>query len=934
MPSPRSGLLRQIVSFTLPVLAAAALAFAAPSPAQISTRPAAVPNLHEPIAVYAADFNEDGSPDLVYIDRDGLGSTSLHVLLNDGHGNFTQSFASTGSFTSLAIGDMMGNGHVDIGYVVGDDKDIGGTGVTVHIDAGLGNGSFVSHQAVIQGIGHAADTFNFLAAGRLTLGGPLDLIGEDITSRTLFTFHANPTPAASGSGFAAGFTVHSGISLPDGPGAVSIADLNGDGHADLIVNGESGYAAGVFLGSATGIAAGASPASRFTGLTGIHSMLLQDVNHDGYIDLIAEGANGHIDVFAGDGDGSFRSTPSAQSGPLDETTGDNGHLISMANRTIDGKLFAITATQVGISELPGGGEQASFAVADFDGDGNPDLAVALGNTVPDRSSPASSLSVWFGSNDGKFPQSARRAVVPSLPNIGNISTLRSHAQPGLIPTSLGLFLCVDPPGSTFPCGNIAVTPPPLISPITMYYGQSVDGVAIESATNLTGTLSFLNGSTVFCLLNANTAQGTQTCPQTSGFFAAGTTTVTAVYSGDSVYASSISNPIVVTVFPDITTANVTSSLTPATFGQTVTFTANVQGNFATGSGQVIFLDGTTTLGTATLDPTGHATFANSTLTVGTHPIRVAFPGSANFNATTSATLNQVILPPTTPLQSIVALTSSLNPSAFGQSVTFTAAVTAPAAFPVAPTGTITFYDGPVNLGNSVVNPATGIATFSTSTLAIGSHAITASYSGASGNGTTVPPILASTSAMLTQVVVSPIPPSFTLAVSPSPITIGVGDTGILLVKVQAQGGFSQPVALTCSGLPRESSCSFILPSIPSGGGSTTLQLAVSAPHNCDSNTPYFISDNIVGTPSKFALSALFGGGILLAGFGRRRKLLVGTIFALLLSLGGLSLISGCGACTDLGTKPGVYSFTVVGTAQNGPSNEVEMQTIPLTVTIP
>ncbi len=75
---------------------------------------------------------------------------------------------------------------------------------------------------------------------------------------------------------------------------------------------------------------------------------------------------------------------------------------------------------------------------------------------------------------------------------------------------------------------------------------------------------------------------------------------------------------------------------------------------------------------------------------------------------------------------------------------------------------------------------------------------------------------------------------------------------------------------------------------------------------------------------------LFGGGILLAGFRRRRKMLVGTIFALLLSLCGLSLLSGCGACTDLGTKPGVYSFTVVGTA----SGEVEMQKIPLTVTIP
>jgi hypothetical protein len=44
------------------------------------------------------------------------------------------------------------------------------------------------------------------------------------------------------------------------------------------------------------------------------------------------------------------------------------------------------------------------------------------------------------------------------------------------------------------------------------------------------------------------------------------------------------------------------------------------------------------------------------------------------------------------------------------------------------------------------------------------------------------------------------------------------------------------------------------------------------------------------------------------------------------------MISGCGACTDLGTKPGVYSFNVVGTSTG--STEVESQKIPLTVTIP
>ncbi len=372
----------------------------------------------------------------------------------------------------------------------------------------------------------------------------------------------------------------------------------------------------------------------------------------------------------------------------------------------------------------------SISVADVNGDGKPDLVIANGGAA--LTNPVANLETL--------------ATNPDV-NTGGITVLLNHAQTAtLLPTTVSLLLCVDPPGSNFPCANpIANTP--LISPITMYYGQSLDGVAIESATNLTGTLTFYSGSTVFCTLNANLSQGSQTCPPGSGIFPAGTTTVTAVYSGDSVYAGSTSNAIVVTVYPDIiTTATVTSSLNPATFGQSVTFTADVQGNFAVGTGQVIFLDVTTTLVTATLDPTGHATLTTSTLIPGTHLIRVVLTGSQNFNSATSGTLNQVILPPTTPIASNVALASSLTPSVFGQTVTFTPrTVTAPAAFPVIPTGSVTFFDGTLNLGNSVVNPATGIATFTTSTLAIGSHPITASYSGAPGNGTTTPTILASTS---------------------------------------------------------------------------------------------------------------------------------------------------------------------------------------------
>jgi hypothetical protein len=91
--------------------------------------------------------------------------------------------------------------------------------------------------------------------------------------------------------------------------------------------------------------------------------------------------------------------------------------------------------------------------------------------------------------------------------------------------------------------------------------------------------------------------------------------------------------------------------------------------------------------------------------------------------------------------------SSLNPSPFGQAVTFTAAVTANAPGSGTPTGTVTFYDGSTALGTGTLSG--GVATFTTTAtgLAAGNHTITAWYNG-DGN------FLAATSAGLAQTVLS------------------------------------------------------------------------------------------------------------------------------------------------------------------------------------
>ena len=72
----------------------------------------------------------------------------------------------------------------------------------------------------------------------------------------------------------------------------------------------------------------------------------------------------------------------------------------------------------------------------------------------------------------------------------------------------------------------------------------------------------------------------------------------------------------------------------------------------------------------------------------------------------------------------ITLSSNVNPSSFGQSVTFTATVTGSGGIP---TGTVTFFDSLTNIGTGTLFGNT--ATLSTTTLAVGTHTITAVYSG-------------------------------------------------------------------------------------------------------------------------------------------------------------------------------------------------------------
>ncbi len=277
-------------------------------------------------------------------------------------------------------------------------------------------------------------------------------------------------------------------------------------------------------------------------------------------------------------------------------------------------------------------------------------------------------------------------------------------------------------------------------------GQTVTFTATLNAA-ATGTVQFLDGSTV---LGTATASGGSAAFSTSSL-TQGSHIMSANYSGDSNYSSQVSVGITQTVNAKATTATtVTSASNPAIVGAAVAFTATVSPSTATGTVQL--LDGATVLGTGTL-ANGAASFNISTLAVGAHAITAVYGGDAVNAGSTSAVFTETI---NAKAATVATVASSQNPGLVGVPVTFTAAVS-----PATATGTVQFLDGGTILGAGTL--ANGTTTFTTSSLAQGTHSITAVYAGDAADA-------GSTSAALSQVM--KLPAGLTTGVSPSPAVAG------------------------------------------------------------------------------------------------------------------------------------------------------------------
>ncbi|HEX4155446.1 MAG TPA: RICIN domain-containing protein [Acidobacteriaceae bacterium] len=244
----------------------------------------------------------------------------------------------------------------------------------------------------------------------------------------------------------------------------------------------------------------------------------------------------------------------------------------------------------------------------------------------------------------------------------------------------------------------------------------------------------------------------------------------------------------------------------------------------------------------------------------------------------------------------VVLTASASSVMTGTAVMFTATVSRISGTSQ-PTGSVTFLDGTTTLGNVALSA--GVATYTTSTLAVGTHNITAEYTGDSSDAT-------STSAA-TQVIVSPAP-DFSLSVSPGSATISAGSSTNTTVTVTPTGVFSASVSLACSGLPAYATCTFAPASVTPNGAAATAVMTIETDVNV---TEGFVIKGERTRPGGGggARAALASVSLLVLliwpGFaGRKRKrVILRSLGMVVLAFAVSQVLSGCGGSSAGSTGP-------------------------------
>ncbi len=703
---------------------------------------------------------------------------------------------------------------------------------------------------------------------------------------------------------------------------VAVGDLNGDGKPDLVVANPSLQNIGVFLN--TGGALG--PGSFFAVSGRPDAVSLADINGDGHPDIIAvvtdSSANSHLLVLLGNGQGSFAS-------PAEIPRGSTGQISDFVIADFNGDGFrdialAPVASPPQINILFGDGHGGFSAprvvpvandttsadgllLLDANKDSKPDLVLNAGRVIPEFLHESFLLL-----NDGTANFSISELISSSFlsDTAGWVSAVADFNGDGFPDLRFGV-------GSasfiTFGDGHGGAL---YVSP-TVPFIRSPDGFAADVDGNQTIDLVSPGLGSYF----PGNGHGGFGDPISLGFPQGSTLIAVADMNGDgkpdfilqtgtsvSVVLNSLATPA---SFSASTQFTMSASAGTTSVGLPVTLSASVFSYGGVPAGSVTFFDGAQTLGSAAVNPYGVAAITSSFSAGGLHNLTASFSGMLdpatntlflNSNGPGFSSISVNTSQPTASAPAIT-LTAFPNPARVRNPVTFRATVTSSSG---TPTGSVVFTaDGNV-LGISPLGPST--ASILVSFPAVGLHNIQATY----GGDASFPQ---ATSAALVEDVRLTVPADFTINTSPQSATIKAGQTATFNITINPTGDMTSTVGFSCSGLPAASTCTFS-PAVLTPGinpVSTTLTVTTTAaaaavPLNNRQPGPLLWLLALAGFFALLVSTALHGNRIR-----KLTPLLAAIAFVVLLGSCGGGSSSGTPGPPN-GTPPGTSSITVTATS--------------------
>jgi beta-lactam-binding protein with PASTA domain len=827
----------------------------------------------------------------------------------------TQTPATEPAPQSIVVGDFNGDGIPDIAA---------GSNGYVSILIGNGNGTFKAANNLA-----ALSNNQLMAAAAFETGKPTGILTVSNS--------ASPTDntqliLSDGSG---GEIVEVPFSLPCGSAsAVLTADFNGDGKPDFVaacqVSGNSVLA--IFLGNGNGTFG--APTIIPTGDT-ILAIGAGNIRGNGKTDIAVVGVLSGtssmqtITVYENDGSGNFTGGPSVTSTGVSPTSmvvadfnGDGKSDLALANSggnnvTIllgDGKGSFTQAASPQTGSSP-----SSIAVGDFNGDGIPDLAVA--------NSGDNTVTILQGNGDGTFTAAATPPTgnAPSALAVGAFIT---GGKPGVAVANSGatggsVTVLNSQPAQMATATATGVSPAGSGAHLVeaSYPGDSNYAASVSGTTSLSGagqvTVPNVVGDTqaaaTTAITGAGLAVGTVT-QQSSSTVASGDVISESPSAGTSVNSGSAVNLVVSTGSAQVTVPNVVGD-TQAAATTAITGAGLVVGTVTTASSSTV------ASGNVISESPSAGTSVNSgsavNLVVSTGSAQVTVPnvvGDTQAAATTAITgAGLVVGTVTTASSSTVASGNviSESPSA-GTSVNSGSAVNLVVSTGPAPV-TVPNVVGDTQAAATSAIIAAGLAvgtvtTASSSTVASGNVISESPSAGTSVNSGSAVNLVVSTGSAQA--------PGYTLNANPSSLTIQSGSSASTVITLTPTGGFTGTVNFACGTLPTLVTCTFA-PASLTVTSSTPLTTTLTI------GTTGTATASLGNRPAGTVLPTLFAALILLPlGFMRRvlrtRKagsqwlgllLLAGTCLA----AAGLLGTAGCGGSSS-STRAGTYSVPITVTS--------------------